>query len=93
MIRKEISIGFISGILSNLLGIFLYILLFSDLSILASLEEFFQEDQLGILIASGAVLNFVPFFYFLKKNKTYRARGVLMASFLAALGIAALKIL
>lgn len=93
MIKKDIAIGFLTGLFANLLGMLLYILLFSDLSVLDSLTLFFQEDLIGILIAAGALLNFLPFFYFLKKNKTYRARGVLMASFLAALGIAFLKLI
>ncbi|PAM96821.1 hypothetical protein B4N84_00210 [Flavobacterium sp. IR1] len=42
MIKKEIFIGFIVGILANSIGILLYILLFSDLGI----EETIGEGRL-----------------------------------------------
>lgn len=93
MIKKEIFIGFFTGLAANILGIFLYILLFSDAGVIETISQAHDNDFLGVLIAAGAVLNFVPFFLFLKKDKPYRARGVLMASILAALCIAFLKIL
>jgi Mg/Co/Ni transporter MgtE len=92
MIKKEIFIGFIIGILANSIGILLYILLFSDLGIEETIGEAIEGDFFGILIAAGAILNFVPFFLFIKKDRIYRARGVLMASIFAALAIAVLKI-
>lgn len=93
MIKKEIFLGLLIGIGTNLLGILLYILIFSELSIWQTLEEAAKTTFLGTLITAGAILNFVPFFIFLKKEKYYRARGVLMASILAALVIAIIKIL
>jgi uncharacterized BrkB/YihY/UPF0761 family membrane protein len=92
MIKKEILIGFLTGLGANLLGMLLYILIFSELSVIETLKESFKGDFIGTLITAGAILNFLPFFYFLKKQKTYRARGVLMASILAALAIAIIKL-
>ena len=91
MIKKEILIGFFTGIFSTLLGITLYVLLFSDISLYDTLEEALINEFLGILITAGAILNFVPFFYFLNKKQIYKARGVLLASIFAALVIAVLK--
>lgn len=93
MIKKEILIGFITGIGTNLVGMLIYILIFSELSILETLEESLKGDFIGTLITAGAILNFLPFFYFLKKERIYRARGVLMASILAALIIAIIKLI
>lgn len=93
MIKKEIFLGFFIGLLANILGILFYILIFSDLNVSETLIEAYQRDFLGTLIAAGAILNFFPFFYFLNKKKAYRARGVLMATILAALCIAFIKIL
>lgn len=93
MIKKEVFIGFIVGICANSLGILLYILLFSDLSVKDTIREALESDFFGTLIAAGAILNFIPFFLFIKRDRLYRSRGVLMASILAALIIAALKIL
>ena len=91
MIKKEVLIGFLTGILANAIGILIYILLFSDISISETIEEAWKSKFLGTLIAAGAILNFLPFFFFLKKKRPYRARGVLMASILAALFIAILN--
>lgn len=93
MIKKEILIGFLTGIAANLIGMLLYILIFSDLSISETLKESVKGDFIGTLITAGAILNFLPFFVFLKKERTYRARGVLMASILAALIIAIIKLI
>lgn len=92
MIKKEILIGFFTGIASNLIGMLIYILIFSEISVKDTLVESAQGDFLGTLITAGAILNFLPFFIFLKREKTYRARGVLMASIFAALVIAIIKL-
>lgn len=92
MIKKEILIGFITGIAANLMGMLLYILIFSELSVIETLQESIKGDFIGTLITAGAILNFLPFFLFLKQERTYRARGVLMASILAALIIAIIKL-
>ncbi|GAA0716758.1 hypothetical protein GCM10009430_12780 [Aquimarina litoralis] len=91
MIKKEIIIGFITGIIANTVGIALYILLFSELSITETLKTAQQNNFLGSLIALGAILNLIVFFLFLKQNKPYRARGVLLATLVAAVGIAISK--
>ncbi len=91
MIKKEISIGFFIGILANAIGVVLYILLFSDLSIIETVKAAQENNFLGSLIALGAILNLVIFFLFLKQNKPYRARGVLLATLIAAVCIAISK--
>lgn len=91
MIKKEITIGFITGIIANTVGIVLYILLFSELNITETLKAAQQNNFLGSLIALGAILNLIVFFLFLKQNKPYRARGVLLATLVAAVGIAISK--
>ena len=93
MIKKEILVGFAVGILSNIIGILIYIVLFSELPIWETIKESIANGFMGTLITAGAILNFLPFFIFLRKGKTYRARGVLLASILAALLIAILKLI
>ncbi|WP_029034210.1 hypothetical protein [Salinimicrobium terrae] len=92
MIKKEILIGFLSGIAANLIGMLIYILIFSDLPVIDTIQESIEGGFISTLITAGAILNFLPFFYFLKKEKIYRARGVLMASLLAAVVIAVIKL-
>lgn len=91
MIKKEIIIGFFIGILANGIGIVLYILLFSDLSIVETIKAAQENNFLGSLIALGAILNLIIFFLFLNKDKPYRARGVLLATLIAAVWIAISK--
>jgi len=87
-IAKEIAIGFIMGLISNLAGSYLYIFFLSrakDLSIESTLEVTLEQDLTGNIIILGALLNFVVFFVFLKKKQYYRARGVIMATIIAAM--------
>ncbi|UZO81285.1 hypothetical protein NBT05_02145 [Aquimarina sp. ERC-38] len=91
MIKKEIGIGLLVGIVANSIGILLYILLFSDYTIKETLMGAYQNGVLGTLIALGAILNLGAFFLFLKNNRPYRARGVLLATLIAAIAIAISK--
>ncbi|MBB4119391.1 uncharacterized BrkB/YihY/UPF0761 family membrane protein [Mesonia hippocampi] len=93
MIKKEIFIGFIVGIAANLVGMFIYISAFSKYGLTTTLEISYEEGYLGSIISLGAILNFLPFFVFLRKNKPYRSRGVLIASIFAALVIIITKII
>lgn len=87
MIKKEVFIGFLVGLAANLTGIFFYTYFFSDYPVEEAVALGIQEGVLGSLIALGAIMNFLPFFVFLKKNQIYRVRGVLMATLLAAIAI------
>ncbi len=84
---KEILIGFLIGLAANLAGTYLYIYFFSDLSLKETLISALQNDIFGSLIALGAILNLIVFFIFIKKNQIYRARGVVLATIIAALVI------
>jgi hypothetical protein len=92
MIKLNIFIGFLTGISANIGGIFLYILLFSEMGIDETLDNAMAEGYIGKLIALGAILNFLPFFVFLRKNQNYHARGVLLATIIAAIAIFISKI-
>lgn len=91
MIKKNILLGFVIGMIANCVGTVLYILLFSDAGITETLQMARQQNVLGNLIALGAILNLGLFFLFLNKNRPYRARGILLATLLAAVVIAISK--
>ncbi len=93
MIAKEVSIGFLVGLVANLAGMFFYITFFSEYSLEATLSAAMKQGFIGSLIALGAILNFLPFFVFLKKNQLYRVRGVVIASLLAVIVILITKFL
>ncbi|UII74701.1 hypothetical protein LV716_10525 [Flagellimonas sp. HMM57] len=90
--RKEVLIGFAVGIIANTLGTLLYILVFSDLSIVETFEAAVAQEHIGSLLALGAILNLVAFFGFLRLKRDYRARGVMIATLLTALVILYYKI-
>ena len=91
MIKKHVLIGFLIGLLANAAGILFYILLFSKMELEETLQHAIQNDYLGRIIVLGAILNFLPFFVFIKKNQIYKARGVLLATVLMAVVIAVTK--
>ncbi len=87
-IGKEIVIGLVLGLISNLAGGYLYIFFLSKvkgLSVTSTLEIALEQDMTGNIIALGALLNFVVFFVFLRKKQLYRARGVVLATLIAAI--------
>lgn len=85
--NKNIITGFIVGILANIFGIIIYILLFSKNSIEVTLEDAIQKGYLGSLIALGGILNLVAFFGFIRIKNDDKAKGVLLATILLALVI------
>ncbi len=87
--KKNILIGVLTGCIANVLGIVLYILLFSDKGIDGTINKALAEGYMGKIITLGATLNLAAFFIFLKKNEIYKARGVLLAT----IGIAILTMI
>ncbi|MCK0191019.1 hypothetical protein [Arenibacter sp. F20364] len=92
MIKKEIFIGLIVGIIANTIGTLLYIIIFSDLGIVETYHAAVQEGHVGSLLALGAILNLVAFFGFLRLRRDYRARGVMIATLLTAMLILYYKV-
>ena len=83
--KKEILIGFLIGIASNLAGSYLYIYFFSKYTFETTVEIAQEQDLVGSIISLGAILNLIVFFIFLKKQQFYRARGVVLATVIAAI--------
>lgn len=93
--KAKILKGFLLGILANAIGTFLYIYFFSDHSFEFVIEKGVEQGFLGGLIGLGAVLNLLLFFFFLTRRigkfqkplQVYEARGVIMATLLAAFAV------
>ncbi|WP_240642353.1 hypothetical protein [Nonlabens xiamenensis] len=87
--------GFVLGLLANGLGTYIYVSIFIEYKFEKAIELAYVEGYLGSLIGLGAILNLLLFFFFLtgrlgkfvKKVQPYEARGVLMATLLAALAV------
>lgn len=91
--KREIIIGFLVGIIANSFGTLLYILLFSDLSILETFKAAIAQGHIGSLLALGAILNLVTFFGFLRIKRDLRAKGVMLATLVTALVILIYKVM
>ncbi len=90
--KKEIVIGFAVGIIANIIGTLLYILVFSDFGIMETFKAAVKQGHIGSLLALGAILNLIAFFGFLKLRRDQRAKGVLIATLLTALVILYYKV-
>lgn len=83
--KKEIVIGFLIGILANITGVILYTYFFIEYELDAAIRIAIENGTIGNIIALGAILNLFAFFILIKKRQMLRAKGVLMATILAAL--------
>lgn len=90
---KEILIGLIIGLVANMAGTYLYIYFFSKESLETTIQMALENDLLGSLIALGAILNLMVFFVYIKKRQYFRARGVVLATLIAAMVILISKFL
>ncbi len=93
--KARILKGFLLGLLANVIGTFLYIYFFSGEPIEYVLKKGIEQGFIGGLIALGAIGNILLFFFFLtsrigkfkKPIQPYEARGVIMATMIAALAV------
>lgn len=81
MIKKEIFIGFLVGVIANTVGFIIAILLFGNGEDLTTVfRQSLAQGFFSKLVSMGAILNLVVFFVFLKLKRDYRARGVILAT-------------
>ena len=90
MIKKKLT-GFMIGIITTLVGIVFFTMIFSPESITISLKSLFIQKKLGALISIGSLINIPLFFVFLKFNKINYAYGLVSFLLLLVLIIAVLK--
>ncbi len=82
--KKEILIGFLVALVATSFGCFLFVEFFSPFDFEESLVRIKEGNLEGKILVLGAIANFFVFFVFLKKKQIYRARGVVMETFLIA---------
>ncbi|OUR94494.1 hypothetical protein A9Q87_02330 [Flavobacteriales bacterium 34_180_T64] len=94
MIKREVGIGLLVGIVANIIGLFLAIqFLGNGEGVEATIQQSIVEGFFSKLVSIGAILNLVAFFIFIKKKQDYRARGVLLATVIIAVFTFAVKFL
>lgn len=81
MIKKELFIGFVVGVIANTIGFIIAILIFGNgEDIATAFRQSLAQGFFSKLVSMGAILNLVAFFLFLKVKRDYRARGVIFAT-------------
>ncbi len=88
MIKREVFKGLFIGLFGNIIGVCFVafiISLFKSAAFSWVLNLYKSNGNLWMLICLGAIVNLAFFYYFLQKEKYYRARGVLSATFIAAI--------
>lgn len=86
MIKKEVFIGFMVGLIANFVGLILAILLFGNGDgIETTIKQSIAQGFFSKLVSIGAILNLIAFFLFVKLKRDYRARGVILATVLIAI--------
>lgn len=85
MIRKDVIIGFLIGIAANVLGMAIYIYFFSKEGFIDSIKSASAFNFIGKLVSLGAILNLIIFFIMIRMNQDHKARGVLLATLMAAI--------
>ncbi|MDN3671627.1 hypothetical protein QWY99_00925 [Flavobacterium branchiarum] len=86
--RKDLLIGFVIGLMASILGSFLFVTLLTDFDVsngMQSIKIIKNYGYLGKIITLGSILALVAFGVFLKQNKEFRARGVVLAVITLAL--------
>lgn len=81
MIKKELFIGFLVGLIANAFGFIIAIFIFGNGDSIADVfKQSLAQGFFNKLVSIGALLNLVVFFLFLKQKRDYRARGVIFAT-------------
>ena len=84
MMKKEIFLGFLIGILATAAGFYLYVEFALKGSFEQALSIINEKKLYGKILSIAAIANLLVFFVFIKKKQDYRARGVLLATFFVA---------
>lgn len=86
--KKEILIGFIVGLICNSIGVLVCTFIIAQVkgeTLVNTFEIYLNSQNLWMLLSLGALPNLAAFFGFLKIRRDYRARGVLLATFVTAI--------
>ena len=87
--KKEIFFGVLIGVVSNIIGVFLsVVILFKEnqlSNIFDIINNSIDNNNITKLISLGAIINLLSFFILLKFNFNEKARGVLVATFSVAI--------
>ncbi len=84
MIKKEILVGFLVAVVATAFGFFIYVEFILNYELSEAIKIINEENLWGKIIGLSAMPNILVFFLYLKKKQDYRARGVLLETFVLA---------
>ncbi len=76
---KDIILGVFIGIVTAIIGIFVFLKAFTFYDPFTDLQFLKQQGVLGKIVTLGAILNLAVFFILLKKGKESIARGIILS--------------
>ncbi|MCF8320798.1 MAG: hypothetical protein K9I35_06290 [Flavobacterium sp.] len=79
MKKMDLFYGLIIGLTTSLIGIYLFIYLFTPFSFLGGLQLLKFDGKLGKIITLGTILNVGIFFGLLKFKKETMAKGIILS--------------
>lgn len=82
--KKEIMIGFLTGVVATVFGFYIYVEFVSSYSFDETIKILNEGNLYGKVLGLAAIPNLFVFFIFLKKKQELRARGVLLSCFFVA---------
>lgn len=80
MRKIDLVIGLVLGIISAILGSYIFIIAFTEFDFIAGITALREAENLGKLLTLGAILNLILFFTLLHFKKELMARGVVLAT-------------
>ncbi len=87
-IKKEVLTGMLVGFLATAIGFYFYSQVFNHFSLKFIKKLITEYDYLGEILIYSVAPNLIVFFVFIKRKEDYKAKGVIMATMLVALGVA-----
>lgn len=84
MIAKRVFTGIAVGLILTALGFFLYVQFLLKVDLPQAIKTLSQQGNLGTVLFIAAIPNLLAFFIFINKGQDYKARGVIIASFIIA---------
>ena len=86
-LKKDIFLGIVIGFIATAIGFYFYTQVFNNFSIKFIKNLIIEEGMLSNILAYSVLPNLVAFFVFIKRKEDYKARGVMMATFVVAMVI------
>ena len=84
MIAKRVFTGIAVGLILTALGFFLYVQFLLKVDLSQAILTLSQQGNLGTVLFIAAIPNLLAFFIFINKGQDYKARGIIIASFIVA---------